>query len=187
MTDASSSVAAVCSCHRIPIRNHPGSSGPAGQQDVGGDRVPAGRRPSPEPAPRRRRQRPIGHDPGAHRLLAPMSWSPDLLRSARGALGAVMKVKDVGVRLLTASGDPLNVTVVSEPKSSPVTVTFCPPTTGPIAGLTAVMAGADTVSCEISVFQQAWIVVQAPSMTPSAAPETTHTSLVFEGSCAMPE
>ena len=61
------------------------------------------------------------------------------------ALG-VTKVNDVGVTLLMVIGFPANVAVVSRvPKSTPVTVTVCPPVSGPSDGFSAVSVGPASV------------------------------------------
>ncbi len=101
--------------------------------------------------------------------------------------GGVTNVNDSGVRSLIAIPDPPKVTVVSGAKSNPLTVTVCPPTTGPDGGVSEVIVGPASVSWSIRVFQQELAVAQIPSMVPSSDPETTHTSFGFAGSCAAPE
>src|ERR1700732_3887774 len=79
-----------------------------------------------------------------------------------GGLDGVTNVNDCGVRLLMTIADPLKVAVVSLPKSSPLTVTVCPPATGPDAGASEVIVGAARVSSLMRVFQQ-FGPVHAPS------------------------
>src|SRR5450755_1190277 len=99
----------------------------------------------------------------------------------------VTNVNDSGVRPLIVVGVPPNSNVVSDPKSKPLTVTVCPPTTGPDDGVNEVIDGPVTVSWLMRVFQQAWMVLQTPTTDPSSDPDTTHTSLGFAGSWAAPE